>query len=150
MFTQSLWIPLLILSSMTAGEPDQRDSLAERLSRYQIGLLTARVDQTDLLAAVIDMDFPDEVERVGQAIAAVLKGSGYRLADSRAGGCQERLFDLPLPSAHRTLGPLSLRQALAVLAGPGWKLQSDPVKRTVWFERMPLEKADANRECPCD
>ena len=150
MLTQSLWIPILILTSLTTVGPEHEVDPGERLSRYQIGLMVARADQTDLLAAVIDIDFPDEVKRVGQAVASALNGSGYRLAESRRDRCQDRLFELPLPSVHRTLGPLSVRQALAVLAGPGWALRTDQIKRTVWFERVPLQRNDPNRECACD
>ena len=53
------------------------------------------------------------------------------------------LLDLPLPEAHRTLGPLPLRTALAILAGPAFRLVEDPVHRLISFERC--EQATGKR-----
>jgi type IV pili sensor histidine kinase/response regulator len=45
------------------------------------------------------------------------------------------LFGLPLPEAHRALGPMPLRLALTTLAGPAFVLVEDSVHRLVSFER---------------
>jgi type IV pili sensor histidine kinase/response regulator len=45
------------------------------------------------------------------------------------------LHGLPLPAAHRQLGPLFLRDALLTLAGPAWDLTVDDVARQLCFVR---------------
>jgi type IV pili sensor histidine kinase/response regulator len=45
------------------------------------------------------------------------------------------LYALPLPAAHRHLGPMTLRDALLTLAGPAWELHADDRARQICFER---------------
>ncbi len=45
------------------------------------------------------------------------------------------MFALPLPAVHRSLGPMTLRDALKTLAGPAFNLVQDPVHRLITFER---------------
>jgi type IV pili sensor histidine kinase/response regulator len=45
------------------------------------------------------------------------------------------LFALPLPDAHRSLGPMPLQTALETLTGPAFRLVEDPVHRLLTFER---------------
>ncbi|PUB42728.1 conjugative transfer region protein (TIGR03748 family), partial [Pseudomonas sp. GV047] len=49
------------------------------------------------------------------------------------------LFTRPLPAAHYRLGPIPLRNALQVLAGPAWQLTTDEVSRSVCFEQQKTE-----------
>lgn len=138
-------------AAATSGHVPNRDGgIERRLSRYQRIALRPRPDQRDLLAAVGYMDFGDEIQTVGDAIAALVDGSGYRLMASSPGSCQNRLLELPLPSVHRHLGPLSLRQALAVLSGPAWRLWVDRVSRFLWFERVSLNEEVDRGACRCD
>nr|WP_244589997.1 hypothetical protein [Xenorhabdus budapestensis] len=41
------------------------------------------------------------------------------------------LYRQPLPSVHTQLGPVRLRTALQVMAGPAWQLEVDEVQRVV-------------------
>ena len=82
--------------------------------------------------------FPVDVVTVGDALATALYSSGYRLAATEeADASRDILMPLPLPDAHRRLGPMPLRLALQTLAGPAWRLLEDPVYRLVAFERCP-------------
>ena len=97
---------------------------------------TPTTAQEDLLGGIDRILFPLEVVTVGDALAAALESSGYRLAVSaESDASREILMPLPLPDAHRTLGPMPLRLALQTLAGPAWRLLEDPVHRLVAFER---------------
>lgn len=154
MFQPASWMYTLILASWSTSfaataDHELKVDPGERLSRYQISALVARAEQTDPLNALVDIVFPEDVERVGQAVTYVLKGSGYRLADFSPLTCQNQLFGLPLPSVHRQLGPLSVKQALEVLAGPGWRLMVDRAERTVRFEVVPLGEDFAKGGCRC-
>ena len=91
--------------------------------------------QADLLAVIVSVTFPAEITTVGLAAQHLLERSGYRLAEGGAADpAQRNLLGLPLPAAHRALGPLRLRTALETLAGPAFVLVEDPVHRLVTFE----------------
>jgi len=92
-------------------------------------------EQADPLAGVVTVSFPESVDSVGAAVAQALKTSGYRVADDAATYASRTvLFGLPLPQAHRMLGPIPLRMLLEMLAGPGHRLIEDPVHRLITFE----------------
>jgi len=67
----------------------------------------------------------------------VLQRSGYSLCPDAA--AVKVLFTRPLPAAHYRLGPIPLRRALQVLAGPAWQLKTDEVGRSVCFEQQKTE-----------
>ncbi len=107
-----------------------------QVARYSSVRAVPTVVQTDPLADVVTIDFASLVESVGAAVAQLLKGSGYRIAnDAATQSDRMTLFELPLPHAHRSLGPLPLRLLLQTLAGPGYRLIEDPVHRLITFER---------------
>jgi type IV pili sensor histidine kinase/response regulator len=56
----------------------------------------------------------------------------------------EALYALPLPAAHLRLGPMTLHEALRVLAGPAWEMRVDDVARQVCFVRVGV-KSTGNR-----
>ena len=45
----------------------------------------------------------------------------------------QRTLDLPLPRAHRKIGPLDLRSAIHTLAGEPWHLHEDAIQRVIWL-----------------
>ncbi|MCB1871754.1 MAG: hypothetical protein KDI49_07080, partial [Gammaproteobacteria bacterium] len=76
------------------------------------------------------------IQTLGEAVRYLLQRSGYRLAKIESTGPDTvTLFALPLPVVHRSLGPMTLRDALKTLAGPTFNLVQDPVHRLVTFER---------------
>ena len=69
--------------------------------------------QQDPLGGIDRIVFPVDVVTVGDALAAALDSSGYRLAAAPEGDAnREILMQLPIPDAHRSLGPMPLRLAL--------------------------------------
>ena len=89
-----------------------------------------------LLSAIVRVEFPGSVTRVGQAVEHLLQPSGYRLSPQQAAEpTRQSLLNLPLPEPHRMLGPMPLKTALETLAGPAFRLVEDPVHRLVSFER---------------
>ena len=97
--------------------------------------------QLDLLSRMVSVQFDKTSKTVGAAVEELLQPTGYRLSpDQTATKERQELLALPLPSLHRSLGPLTLRDMLQVLAGPGWSLVEDPVSRQVSFERCEVPK----------
>ncbi|MCP3869205.1 MAG: pili assembly chaperone [Gammaproteobacteria bacterium] len=92
--------------------------------------------QADLLATTLTIRFPKRIQILGEAVRYLLQRSGYRLAKVESIGPDEvNLFALPLPAVHRSLGPMTLRDALRTLVGPTFHLVQDPVHRLITFER---------------
>ena len=101
-----------------------------RLARYTLQSATAEAGQLDLLAALIEIEFPPHIETAGDAIDYVLLRSGYRRIETPSA---RRTMDLPLPRAHRKIGPLDLRSAIKTLAGQPWHLHEDDIQRVIWL-----------------
>ncbi len=103
-----------------------------RHGRYTLVELTPESAQRNLLLQVVDISLPSAWSTtVGDALRYVLLRSGYRLCDSTPQNAA--LFDLPLPAAHLSLGPIVLRDALQTLAGSAWSLQTNERFRQICF-----------------
>jgi len=102
-----------------------------RVNRYSLHTLAAEPSQVDLLSAVIDTRFPARVETVGMALDYLLYRSGYRHIAT-----QDILhtLELPLPEAHRNIGPLDVRSAVETIVGQPWQLQENSRRRVLWFQ----------------
>lgn len=116
-----------------------------QVGRYSLHGAIASNAQKDLLANIVTLDFPQPIQTVGDALQFLLKDSGYRLALTQpVTPDTTQLFALPLPSVHRSLGPMPLRHALETLAGPMFYLIQDPVHRLISFDRCSLEQVYLN------
>ncbi|MCF5724033.1 PilL N-terminal domain-containing protein [Pseudomonas syringae] len=110
-----------------------------RYGRYTLVSTEPTTEQRNLLAQIIDVSIPSNLNpSVQEAMHYVLQRSGYSLCP--AADPVKVLFTRSLPAAHYRLGPISLRSALQVLAGPAWQLTTDEVSRSVCFEQ---QKTDA-------
>ena len=112
-----------------------------RYGRYQLVEIGAEGPQKDLLSQIIDLTIPALPHKpnpsVADAMHHVLLNSGYQLCHTQSVSVFE---SFPLPVAHYRLGPISIREALNVLAGPGWHLQVDDFNRKVCFK--PIQATD--------
>jgi type IV pili sensor histidine kinase/response regulator len=73
---------------------------------------------------------------VGEALHHVLQHSGYSLCPESP--AVTRLFHRPLPAVQHDLGPISLLDALTIIGGPAWRLDIDPVERSLCYAlRLP-------------
>ncbi len=91
--------------------------------------------QVDLLVTTVTVSFPARIYTVGEAVKYLLQRSGYRLPAGEVMAPETAdLLVLPLPAVHRSLGPITLIQALETLAGPAFHLIHDPVHRLISFE----------------
>ena len=107
-----------------------------QVGRYSLLAATPTQAQAELLATTMTVRFPERIQTVGEAARYILQRSGYRLATADSiGPDTAALFALPLPAVHRSLGPMTLRDALETLAGPVFHLVQDPVHRLITFER---------------
>ncbi|MFW7343935.1 PilL N-terminal domain-containing protein [Pollutimonas sp. H1-120] len=116
-------------------EPGQPEYLpVVRSGRYTLVELAPTAAQRDLLLQIVDVSMPEDAHAsVGDGLHHVLKRSGYQLCESDS--VTTALYALPLPLAHLQLGPMTLRDALVMLAGSAWDLQIDDVARQICFVR---------------
>jgi len=130
-------LPLVVACILGALLASLEANAAEvTVARYSAVQPAPSLAQQDPLAAPVVSVLPTSVTRIGEAVETLLEPSGYRLASPFAAEAERtELLDLQLPEAHRTLGPLPLRTALAILAGPAFRLVEDPVHRLISFER---------------
>ena len=112
-----------------------------QVGRYSMIAATPTAAQTDLLATTINVQFPQRIQTLEEAVRHLLQRSGYRLAAAESIGPETMaLFALPLPAVHRSLGPMTLRDALATVAGSAFRLVQDPVHRLITFERCAADR----------
>lgn len=133
-------------SSTTTQPPEPRAVAAKpakpatqaaiRADRYTFLSLRPAVEQKDLLSQVMDIRIPDNISpTVQDAMTYALRRSGYQLCSGK--GDVAKLFTHPLPASHFRLGPIPLRDALQLLAGPAWSLEVDELNRSVCFSTRP-------------
>jgi len=128
LMAMSMWLPALALAEEVTEQ-------AIRVGRYSAILPVPTAAQNNPLQTVIEVQFPDPIHTVGDALRHVLQGSGYRLAQVYASDpAMTDLLSQPLPEAHRGLGPLTLEAALTTLTGPTFRLVIDPLHRLLSFE----------------
>jgi len=114
--------------SVNASEPVQ-------VGRYTSINPVASNQQANILSVVVTIPFNKNVETVGDAINHLLLRSGYQLAALKSSDPMlPVLLNSSLPEIHRKLGPITIENALHVLAGSAWDLVIDPVHRMISFE----------------
>ena len=128
-------VPDAIEDVSSAPEPEAPEFIpVVRYGRYTLVELAPTAAQRDLLLQTIDVSMPEDARAtVGDGLRHVLKRSGYQLCETPSAVTE--LYALPLPAAHRHLGPMTLRDALLTLAGPAWELHADDRARQICFER---------------
>lgn len=131
--TASVAPSLVARAPQTVPQLTPASVAATRQGRYTLVELVPEPAQRDLMQQVVEIDIPPTLDvPVGDAMRHVLARSGYRLCSAADA---KTLYDLPLPAAHRHLGPLTLRDALLTLAGPAWDLSIDDANRQVCWTR---------------
>jgi len=121
-----------------------------QVGRYASVIAAPTEAQANLLSSMVDVKFPSRVTTVGGAVRHLLGSSGYGLAgETAADPARFDLLGLPFPKAHRSLGPMALRDALETLGGPAFRLVEDPLHRLVSFERCgSLRRISSNKHHP--
>lgn len=117
--------PLLTL----AGEK------STQVGRYLTVANKPKQAQINLMDQIIQIRFPQDVHTVGEAVNYVLRFSGYSLISEKDMQSEvKNTLEKPLPFIDREIGPVTLKDALTVLAGSAFHLSHDPVTRTINFK----------------
>ncbi|CAM7493500.1 pilus assembly protein PilL [Klebsiella variicola] len=100
--------------------------------RYDRYLLVSTSPQQPPLEQLTTLFIPPGFHpTVGEALQYLLRDSGWSLclADAR----RAQLYGLPLPLSQYHTGPLRLKTALQLLAGPVWRMSADENRREICF-----------------
>lgn len=101
-----------------------------RYDRYLLVSTDPQAAQRDPLSQIIDIRIPSSLHpTVADALRYALRQSGYSLCAT--GSANGVLYRQALPAVQYQLGPMRLRTALQVMAGPAWQLEVDDVQRVV-------------------
>lgn len=102
--------------------------------------------QREPLQAIVTIEFPDDVQTVGQAVHALLADTGYGLTDVLNWDIEVfPLLNHSIPRVQRELGPLTVHDAIKTLVGPAFEVVVDPVRREIAFmlrPQAPFPEAD--------
>lgn len=117
-----------------------------RTSRYQLVTSQATLEERQLLEQIVDVHIPPHMDTtVRDALRYTLDRTGYSLCEPQ-GRPQQLLYSRPLPSAHYDIGPMPLREALQVIAGPAFEVEADPIARLICYQvrnqRLEAPKAE--------
>jgi type IV pili sensor histidine kinase/response regulator len=99
-----------------------------QIDRYTIIQDIETQSQANPLDVVVNIKFPKNVVNVKQAIAHLLKRSGYKLDPNYESVIIDKYI---LPHVHRQIGPIKLKRAIEVLLGKSWLVQIDDLNRTI-------------------
>ncbi|EPE4171403.1 pilus assembly protein PilL [Yersinia enterocolitica] len=100
--------------------------------RYDRYLLVSTSPQQPPLEQLTALSIPPGFHpTVGETLQYLLRDSGWSLclADAR----RTHLYGLPLPLSQYNTGPLRLKAALQLLAGPAWRMTADEYRREICF-----------------
>lgn len=118
---------LFIFNGVAAASP-----ATPEVVRYDRYLLVNTSPQQPLLEQLTTLSVPPGFHpTVGEALQYLLRDSGWSLclADAR----RAQLYGLPLPLSQYNTGPLRLKAALQLLAGPAWRMTTDENRREICF-----------------
>ncbi|MFP1878525.1 pilus assembly protein PilL [Lonsdalea quercina] len=124
--------PVTVTRNVQPVAPDVYAQAPEvvRYDRYLLVSTDPAAVQRDPLSQIIDIRIPASVKpTVADALRYALRQSGYSLCAT--GPANGVLYRQALPAVQYQLGPMRLRTALQVLAGPAWQLEVDDVQRVV-------------------
>ena len=124
-----------VYTRLSRNDGNREDQI--QIGRYTTASATATIEQEDLLEVIIKTKIPNSIQTVGDGVNFLLLRSGYTLASKLAQGKDvEQLLSRPIPYAHRSIGPMTLKRALLVLVGDAFWMKVDPVHRLIAFDTV--------------
>ncbi len=100
------------------------------------------VGQRNPLESLITVTFPANIVTIGDAVEHLLSRTGYQLATPVQLDLATRsLLKLPLPEVQRRIGPIRVKEAMAMLVGESFQVLVDPVHRLVGFKLIEGNKS---------
>ena len=127
-----LLVTMLAFILMAVNNTATASRATPSVVRYDRYLLVSTSPQQPPLEQLTTLSVPPSFHpTVGEALQYQLRDSGWSLclADAR----RAQLYGLPLPISQYHTGPLRLKAALQLLAGPAWRMTADENRREICF-----------------
>ena len=100
-----------------------------QVDRYTGYKTNAALEEVNPLLVLTQINFPSAVKTVQEAIDHALQRSGYRVDWQQSFEAYDVFSRLDIPVVHRKLNLMTLKDAIATLAGEAWQLLVDSVNR---------------------
>ncbi len=122
---------MILVDSVHAAEP------VVDVGRYLTAQAATTDAQRDPLQTQYQGTFPGNVKTLSEAITYLLTYSGYQLSVEK-NLLLAKTLSQALPQSVRTIGPVTIQDALIALMGQPYQLLVDPVHRLVSFRLKPV------------
>lgn len=118
---------------------DEQSTQIIRQGRYTLVNTSPEDGQKYLLEQMVTVNMLPKKKQtmtatVEKGLKTTLSGTGLSLCYGSGFNQTASLFSLPLPKVHHQFGPIKLREALQMLAGPAYYLTVNDITRTVCFK----------------
>ena len=100
-----------------------------QVDRYTGYKTNATLEEVNPLLVLTQINFPSAIKTVREAIDHALQRSGYRVDWQQSAEAYNVFSALDIPVVHRKLNLMTLKNAIATLAGEAWQLLVDSVNR---------------------
>lgn len=125
------WFLLLLLPVLVFGAD-------VRVGRYLSTTSAPKASQQNPLEQIFSLTFPNSINTIGQAMDYILNNTSYKLMPNEYRSEDiASLLGQQLPLSDRQIGPISVDQALHVLAGSSYQMLIDPKHRYISFILKP-------------
>ena len=126
---------MMLVSMLISHQVANAETHYTQFGRY-LSVTNAPVfDDHYALNATVQRDFPPSIQTVGQAITDTLNQTAYQLLPPQESTPAVRaLYSQQLPAYLRSIGPMTLKDALLSLSGNVYQLVIDPVHRLVTYK----------------
>ncbi|MFZ7230591.1 PilL N-terminal domain-containing protein [Avibacterium avium] len=137
-FQPSVKFEQVIVPDIYQGLDESKTQII-RQGRYTLVNTSPEEGQKYLLEQMVTVNMKPKrkgrsVATVEQGVKTTLSGTGLRLCLGSSLNQTTSLFSLPLPKIHQQFGPIKLREALQMLAGPAYYVTLNDITRTVCFK----------------
>ena len=145
-----LLISLLNITAVMAQSDLAEQSSPDRhlqVDRYTGYKTYATIEEVNPLLVITQINFPSSVRTVYEAIEHSLQRSGYRVDWQQSAEAYKIFSELEMPRVHRKLNLMTLKDAIATLAGEVWHLLVDSVNRKLVIQLhayAPWQAADGS------
>ena len=100
-----------------------------QVDRYTGYKTNATIEESNPLLVITQINFPSNIKTVHEAIDHALQRSGYRMDWRQSAEAYDIFSELEIPRVHKKLNLMTLKDAVATLAGEAWQLLVDSVNR---------------------
>lgn len=121
-----------------------------RQGRYALVSVSPEAGQKYLLDQLVEVNLHKGQKRklytanVERGLRETLQNTGFSLCHAAYPSDVATLFSLPLPKVHYEFGPMRLREALQMIAGPAFDVVLNDITRTICFSTRPVVVEELN------